>query len=526
MKKIKAKWILGVLVGAVIIMGLLMIVGSSGKSQAKIADPGIYEVRRSDLVIKVVESGDIGAVNSVDVYSKVDRRTTIVNIVDEGTVITPADVNSGLVLVELDSSEIEQRLTEQKIRYLSDEAQLAEAKEAYDIQIKQNESDIQAGALKVKFALMDLQKYLGADLADMVIHESNDPNAVSSKIVTLVKHEQLGGEALQKLRQFEEDINLKEQQLELAKNKYEWTLKLDEKKYVSQNEVEADRLDMEQKQIGLEQAKTAKDLFVAYEFPKEAEKLLSDYKEAIRELERIKAKARSRLAQAKAKLEGNKAGFEVQTRRVKQLEEQFAACTIKAPAPGQVVYWSSRDRWRSRNQPIKVGAEVYERMNIISIPDTSAMKVELKIHETWINKVEVGQKANISVSAFPDDKFTGVVIKKNSMAEPPEFFNPDLKVYAVDVKIDGTHEALQTGMTGKVEIIIEELKDVISVPIQSVINVEGRKICYVLEGGKPRKTEVQTGSFNEDFVEITSGLDVGEQVLLNPPRATETLYNK
>jgi multidrug efflux pump subunit AcrA (membrane-fusion protein) len=56
------------------------------------------------------------------------------------------------------------------------------------------------------------------------------------------------------------------------------------------------------------------------------------------------------------------------------------------------------------------------------------------------------------------------------------------------------------------------------VPIQAVITVEGKKLCYCLTGRGPEKREVETGLFNDDFVEIKSGLTEGQKVMLNPPR--------
>jgi HlyD family secretion protein len=190
---------------------------------------------------------------------------------------------------------------------------------------------------------------------------------------------------------------------------------------------------------------------------------------------------------------------------------------------GQVVYSSSMmDQWERRNRPIEIGATIYERQKIISIPDTSEMKVEIKIHETWVDKIQPGQQARITISAFPDKAFTGKVLKKAPLADPEEWLNPDLKVYSTDVSIDGTHEFLKTGMTAKVEVIIEELKNVISVPVQAVVNRNGKKICYVISSKEPKQHEVETGLFNDNFVEIKSGLAEGERVLLNPPRADES----
>ena len=206
-----------------------------------------------------------------------------------------------------------------------------------------------------------------------------------------------------------------------------------------------------------------------------------------------------------------------------KINKQLKACKIKAPAPGQVVYASSMaDRWERRNRPIEIGAEIRERQKIISIPDPTVMKVEIKIHETWIDKVQPGQHAKITIAAFPDETFTGKVMKKAPLADPEEWLNPDLKVYSTDVNIDGTHDFLKTGMTAKIEVIIDELHDVLSVPIQSVITQEKSKVCYVLTNNGPQKRVVETGLFNDNFVEVKSGLVEGEKVLLNPPRISRS----
>ena len=162
---------------------------------------------------------------------------------------------------------------------------------------------------------------------------------------------------------------------------------------------------------------------------------------------------------------------------------------------------------------------------MIVIPDTTQLKVEIKVHETWINKIDVNQPAKITTTAFPDEVFTGKVLKKAPMADSQSYsLLEDVKVYTTDVSIEGTHNYLRTGMTAKVEILIDKLKDVLYVPIQSVVTEEDdqKKVCYVLTDKGQQKREVEIGLFNDDFVEIKNGLVEGEQVLLNPPRWSET----
>ncbi|RKY24099.1 MAG: hypothetical protein DRP62_04520 [Planctomycetota bacterium] len=520
-----AKWFRQILIFITVagcIGAFVFLQGTFNKSNNANKNTGTFTVSRGDLTISITESGDIKAINSKDLKSEVEGRTTIISIVDEGTYITPEDVNNGKVLVELDSSEIQQKLTTQKISFLSAEADFAKAKESLDIQNKQNESDIQAGRMKVKFALMDFKKYLGKIVAEKFIEDANQNPGANIDIATFINHPELGGEASQKLKELQDNITLAESKLERASDKLMWTRRLYEKKYVTETELKGDELEMQSLGIQKQKADIALELFKLYEFPKETEKLFSDYNEARRELERIKARARSKLAQAQAKLGSSEATYLVRKERLEKLKKQLNACVIRAPSPGQVVYSSSTDRWARRNRPIEVGAEVRERQKIISIPDLSEMKVEIKVHETWVDKIQPGQKAIITVTAFPDEKFTGKVLKKAPLADQEQWFNPDLKAYATDVSIDGTHDFLKTGMSAKVEIIIEELNNVLSVPIQAVVNRQGKKICYVQIGDRLQQREVETGAFNNNFVEIKSGLAEGDKISLNPPRITES----
>jgi len=315
-------------------------------SSAASNEPGIYTVCRGDLPITVTEGGDIKAIESEDIMSKVEGRTTIISIVDEGTSITPKDVNEGKVLVELDSSDIKQKLTQQEISFLSAEAGYTDANESLEIQVKQNTSDINKGQMKVRFELMDLQKYVGGVVAEELMAGAANPVLEANEISSLIESDELGGEALQRQRELDADIHLKEQELELAKSKFEWTKKLYDKKYVSLSDKEADRLDKERKEIARERAKTAQKLFVMYEFPKELQEQLSDYDEAKFELERIEASARSKLTQAKAQLASKEATYLVQKERLEKLQEQLEACIIRAPVPAEVVYSSSMiHRW-------------------------------------------------------------------------------------------------------------------------------------------------------------------------------------
>jgi HlyD family secretion protein len=519
---------------AVVIMAALIMTLSAGKTSAPAQSKTLstFVARRDNLTVTVTESGSIKAKKSIDLKSEVEGRATIINIVPEGSIISPEDVNNK-ILVELDSGDLKEQLTQRQIDYTSTEASFAQAKEAYDIQVKQNESDISASELKVRFALMDFQKYLGETLANKIIdtiRDVNDPNADITDIINidnlLEDANTLGGQSSQDIDNDKDNIKLQSANLANAKYKLEGTQELFDANYVAKIELDRDALERDSYEIKQKQALVTLNLYKLYEFPKQVQKLLSDYFESKRNLERTYAKARSQLVQASATLESAKARFDLQRDRLEKSKKQFAACTIKAPAPGLIVYGSSTgdnmNRYRGTGL-IAPGEQVFQRQTIITMPDTSSMMAEIAVHESSVDKIKPGQKANIVMDAFPDQNFNGEVIKIASLPDQQRnWLSPDIKVYTTQVGIEGTHAFLKPGMSARVEIYVDYAPDALIVPVQVVANRGGKKICFAVNGGKSVEREVKTGLFNDTWVQILDGLKDGEEVMLNPPKITET----
>lgn len=522
--KRRRKLVISISIVCVVGVTILLLAMKAANSGSTDSELSTFTVRRDNLTVTVTESGSIKARKTIDIKCERDHGATILNIVPEGTYITQEDVDNGKVLVELDAAQVEEELTQREMDLASAEASYTQANESHEIQIKQNESDITAADLRVKFGLIDIRKYLGDSVAEKVVtNDETSPEDIDD-IAALVDDPQLGGDALQRLRALTEDISLKEQTFKLAQSRMDWSQKLFEKKYISQTEMEADSLDKDRKEISWKQAQTATDLFKRYEFPKQAVQLLSDYNEAKRALDRTYASARSRLAQAEANLKSSESQLRSRQDRLNKTNQQIAASIIKAPAPGLVTYGASGDdHYRKMRQgPIEAGGSVREHQTIISLPDMSKMTASIAVHESSVDKVRPGQRATIVMDAFPDKTFYGEVTKVAPLPDQQRnWLSPDLKVYATEVEIEGTYDFLKPGMSAKVAILVERLESVLIVPIQVVANRGGKKVCYVV-ASKPKEREVQTGSFSDTFVEILDGLEPGEKVLLSPPKITES----
>jgi hypothetical protein len=100
------------------------------------------------------------------------------------------------------------------------------------------------------------------------------------------------------------------------------------------------------------------------------------------------------------------------------------------------------------------------------------------------------------------------------------WMNPDLKVYATSITINGQYDWLKPGMSAEGEIVIEVLKDVVKVPLQAVAQ-EGTETVVYVSGLTLERRPVVTGSFDTTFIEIKEGLQPGEVVALRTPTSTD-----
>jgi HlyD family secretion protein len=520
MKKIKIKTII-ILAAVLVLTGFFLALFPKDSKQTAYSGSGnVFSVKRDDLVVKVTQSGSIKAKDAVTIKSQVEGSTTILNIVPEGTVITEEDVKNGKILVELDSSNIEDRLVQEEMDYNNAESSLTEARENLAIQEKDNEANIRQAELDVKFAVMDMEKYLGDKITQEIINNyKNNPEERPDFTELLDDPNRLGGEALKEYRTLSSDIELAREELNQDEDTLYWTQKLYQNEYVTESELKGDQLSVKRRKIAVENTETSRKLFVKYGFPKQAETLYSDYLDALHSLERTVSQAKSKLAQRQASLRSAKARFELREKKYKKLQKQLENCTIEAPSPGMVVYGTDR---RGRTN-IEEGETVREREEIMSLPNASEMIVEVEVPESSINQIKKGQKAVVTTDVSPDEKLEGEVIKVATMPEPQDWLmSGQSRVYAAEIKIQTNDISIRPGMSARAEIFIDKVENTLMVPVQCVANRGGEKICYVKTPNGHKTVNVETGIFNENYVQIKSGLKQDQPVMLNPPDIVTT----
>jgi RND family efflux transporter MFP subunit len=211
-----------------------------------------------------------------------------------------------------------------------------------------------------------------------------------------------------------------------------------------------------------------------------------------------------------------------QTRHDDLLQE-IDKCTVRSPQEGMVVYFvseSSRSSSSSRQSMIAQGEPVSEGQKIMRIPDLRHMQVAAKVHEALVSRVKGDQPAVIRVDAFPGRLIKGRVKSVATVASQADFFSSDVKVYQCNVALDEYVEGLKPGMSAEVTILVGSvLENVLTVPVHAIVGsaeMGKERMIYVMTPSGPQERRIVVGMSNDKMAEIRSGLEEGDQVVLNP----------
>ena len=319
----------------------------------------------------------------------------------------------------------------------------------------------------------------------------------------------------------ESNITLAREEMERASEKYKWSEKLFAEKYISQTELETDRLTKKRAELDHELSVAARDLLRDFTYHRTLAQLKSDIDQTRMALDRVRRKAQADIIQAEADLKAKDLAFKQQKDKLEKTEQQIEKTKIHAPIDGMVIYaTSAKGSWRGNQEPLDEGQIVRERQELIYLPTANAMVAKVKIHESNLDKIDTGLPVEVKVDALPEKSFTGKVATIAPLPDAQSLWlNPDLKIYSTHINLDGTAEGLRTGMSCRATIIMAQYDDAVYVPVQSILKVGRQPTAFVLHNNEVENRPVKIGLDNNSMVRIISGLEPGEKVLLAPPLA-------
>jgi HlyD family secretion protein len=416
----------------------------------------LHKVVRGDFALTVTERGEIESAGVTDVVSEVKSKNTpgvsILRIVPEGTVVKKGDF-----LVELDSSAFREERTTQQIAVNTADALVVEARNVYETAL-------------------------------------------------IAKQEYLEGTYVQDRQTIESEVFVAEENLNRAKEYYEYSKRLAGKGYVNQLQLEADKFAVEKSKKELDAAKTK--LKVIDEFTKA---------KMLKQLE-------SDIVIAKSKWESEKSTYDLAAAKLQEIDDQIAKCTIVSPKEGTVVYAHNRQNWGGDDFIVKEGAVIRERQAIIRLPDPGQMRVALNVNESLIQYIRAGMPAVVTPVGTGGRALQGTVTNVNQYAEPSGWRKANVKEYKAQVAIDQPADELRSGMTASVTIHCADVPNVVQAPVQAVYAHGKDYYAFVYHEGGWEARPLKCGPTNDKFFVIENGLEEGERVAMNP-RAFVELVN-
>ncbi len=221
--------------------------------------------------------------------------------------------------------------------------------------------------------------------------------------------------------------------------------------------------------------------------------------------------ARAQVGVDTAKLKQARAQVMQSQASLKQLEEQLSYTIITAPMDGVIL---SRD--------VEIGDAVSSILVlgstatlIMTEGDINQVYVQGKVDEADIAHVYLGQRARIKVESFRDRIFNGKVTK----IAPLGVEKDNVTTFEVRVSIDNSKGELKANMTANAEILLDEHKNVLTVP-ENAVSYDNQKNASVEvpdpnQKSGTRKVPVQVGLSNGSVTEVLAGLKEGDKVVLN-----------
>lgn len=181
---------------------------------------------------------------------------------------------------------------------------------------------------------------------------------------------------------------------------------------------------------------------------------------------------------------------------VQLIEAQIANTVVKAPADGIV---SART--------IEVG-EIAGQTPVMTIVDIDQVKVATNVTEGEVNKLKVGQKVDVIVSAESDQPFTGTIATISPAADSQS------STFPITIQIPNADHKLKPGMFAEIKLALETKNGVLVLPKQAVIDSGGKKYVYVVKDNKGVQTDIVTGVEDDMQIEVVSGVQDGDMIVL------------
>jgi HlyD family secretion protein len=251
--------------------------------------------------------------------------------------------------------------------------------------------------------------------------------------------------------------------------------------------------------------------------------------------------ARTNVDVAQATLESAEHGVSQAEAAVAEAADRLSKTVFTAPMTGRVTRLNVEE-----GETVIIGTMNNPGSLVLTISDLSVMEAVVRVDETDVPRISVGDSATIRIDAFPNRVFTGRVTEVGNSAITPPSQQTAGQQAAIDFEVvltlDDTEVELRPDLSATADIVVATRDDVLSVPIIALTVRAGpgadgeqsgsggsadpsndQEGVFVVEGDRVRFVSVEIGITGREHFEIVSGVEAGETVVAGPYQAIRAL---
>jgi cobalt-zinc-cadmium efflux system membrane fusion protein len=190
-------------------------------------------------------------------------------------------------------------------------------------------------------------------------------------------------------------------------------------------------------------------------------------------------------------------GFtEAQVKAISETHQVNPVITLFSPISGKVV----------QNNAV-LGGMIDQSSEILTIMDPSLLCVDAEIYERDIAKIKNGQNVDVSVPAYPDEKFHGKICYIGDVLKE------ETRTIIVRTEVENKSNKLKPGMFASLTIFLNHQTRALVLPQEAILDDKDNKIVFVKRGNQFFPLLIETGTKQNGDVEITAGLEEGDVVV-------------
>ncbi len=448
-----------------------------------------FSVKRGDIVIGVFLSGNVNAKQKHKLALEANFRTTLIWVIAENSIVKAGDELARFNVDDLSQKIEELELTGQN---LGNERKIAI--EEISIQKSSNEVAIKIATdnlLEAEDAFVKYRKLEGpkdSDTQKVKVEEASKLLEDAKKIYN------------DALLSFQETVFMEEND---RKRDFEKLTTL-EKKVLTE-------------EINYNNSILDRKIFKRFTYPNKLTQLSNKVEQEKLNLNKARVTAGSQLLQKENQLAKIEAQINKNLYDLEKHKMYVNKMKLVAPADGIVTYSDPDRRWGG-TQEIKVGMDVKPQEVLLTIPEMSSLIVEFDIPEQYRAKVKKGDSVVVKPDSLPGMKITGEISHIAPTPVSQIFWDRNSpKIYPAKVDLAEQPKTIVSGMSVRVEIITDIVKDVLYVPIEAVFDEDGKYFVYLNVDEKSKIVEVEIGASNDYYVEIKKGIQENDVVYLYRP---------